>query len=329
VRRTGIGGSDVAAILGMDRRRGPLAVYLSKRGEAPPERSARLNRSARRGHRLEGLVAEFFAEETGLRVLDTPGTLRHVDRPWMLANPDRIVLTPGDTAGLASPHNRVLECKTRTWRSARSEDWGGEEPPDGPALQAYWYQAVTGYRGAYVAGLIDDDLTVFELADDPDLIDHLVTFCERWWHDHVAAGVPPAPDGSKATAELLSRLWEVDPEAVAEVDADRVIELVAHRDRLSEEADRIGAEITRTDNELRSLLGDAEVGADRLGRTLLTWRQNGTFAPARFADAHPDIVAAHQRQTTVPDWDAIKTAHPDEYRAHRARVLRISKDARP
>ena len=39
VRRTGIGGSDVAAILGMDHNRGPLHVYLDKRGELPEERA--------------------------------------------------------------------------------------------------------------------------------------------------------------------------------------------------------------------------------------------------------------------------------------------------
>jgi putative phage-type endonuclease len=145
-RATGVGGSDVAAILGMDAHRGALAVWLEKTGQAPQRRDARLERSARRGHRLESLVAEFFAEETGLTVLDSPGTLQHVDHPHWIANPDRLTVA---TAGIGRDDVSVLECKSRTWRSARFEGWHGEEAPDRPAIQAHWYLTVTGYRTAY------------------------------------------------------------------------------------------------------------------------------------------------------------------------------------
>lgn len=47
-RLTGIGGSDVAAILGMDRYRGPLHVWRAKRGELDQQRDIRLERSALR-----------------------------------------------------------------------------------------------------------------------------------------------------------------------------------------------------------------------------------------------------------------------------------------
>src|SRR3546814_1758627 len=89
-----------------------------------------------------------------------------LDHPHWIANPDRLALAPDSQAG---DEVGVLECKTRTWRSAQVENWRGDEAPDGPALQAHWYLTVTGYRAAYVAGLIDDDLTWFRLERDDEL----------------------------------------------------------------------------------------------------------------------------------------------------------------
>lgn len=315
-RTVGVGGSDVAAILGMDSHRGPMHVYLDKRGELEEQRSETLDRAARRGNQLEGLVAELFAEETGLAVATAPGMFAHVDRPWMIANPDRIVGGDG-----------ILECKTRTWRSAQRENWDGEEAPDGPALQAYWYRAVTGYSTAHVAGLVDDEFRQWRLPDDRELLDHLTEYVTTWWHDHVVAGVAPKVDGSKATTKLLSHLWDATPEKVTEVDAAEVLILRAEMAELETQAAAVKKELARVKNRMAELIGTGEI-AMAGGRELYSRKQNGTFAAARFAAAHPEIVAAHQKTVTVPDWDAIKTTFPQEYRAHRARVLRVPKDTR-
>ncbi|MDX3109714.1 YqaJ viral recombinase family nuclease [Nonomuraea angiospora] len=323
VRRQGIGGSDVAAILGMDKRRGPLHVYLDKRGELEERREPKLDRSARRGQKLESLVAELFAEETGLTVADSPGTLQHVDHPWMLVNIDRAVFE--QQGGELCGDGGVLECKTRTWRSARSEDWRGEEPPDGPAIQAFWGDAVTGYRKAWVAGLVDDDFVWFQLQYDQELIDHMVEMVGNFWHNHVLAGVPPEPGDLDATDELLSHLWEVkadsmrffSPEEVAEAD-----KLIARRRELLDERKTLKRELGEIENKLKARLGDAEI-ALAPGRELYSWKRNGNFAPKRFREAHPRLAAQYQKRIDVLDVDALKTHQPDKHRAFRARVLRV------
>lgn len=323
VRKQGIGGSDVAAILGMDRHRGPLHVYLDKRGEYEERSDPKLNRAARRGTRLEGLVAEIFAEETGLHVVETPGTFQHAERSWMLVNLDRAVFErQGDDL---NGDGRVLECKTRTWRSARAEDWHGDEPPDGPAIQAYWGMAVTGYRKGHVAGLVDDDFRHFELPWDQELIDHLVKAVSDFWHNHVVAGVPPEPGDLEATDELLSHLWEAkadsmrffSPEEAAE--ADR---LIARRQEIRDQRGELNRELEGIENTLKAKLGDAEI-AIAPGRELYYWRRNGTFAPKRFALAEPDLAAKYRKKVDVLDVDALKIHQPDEYRAHRARKLHV------
>lgn len=323
VRRLGAGGSDVAAILGMDKRRGPLHVYLDKRGELEERRDPKLDRSARRGQKLESLVAELFAEETGLTVADSPGTLQHADHSWMLVNIDRAVFEI--EGGELSGEGGVLECKTRTWRSARAEDWRGDEPPDGPAIQALWGCAVTGYRKAWVAGLVDDDFRHFQLAYDQELIDHLVKSVSDFWHNHVVPGVPPEPGDLESTDELLSHLWDVkadsmrffSPQEVAEAD-----KLITRRRELLAERKELKRELGEIENTLKARLGDAEI-AVAPGRELYYWRRNGTFAPKRFREALPDLAAKYRMKVDVLDVEALKVHQPDEYREHRARQLHV------
>ncbi|MEV7684518.1 YqaJ viral recombinase family protein [Streptomyces bungoensis] len=319
MRQAGIGGSDVAAILGMDTYRGPLHVWLEKTGQAPERRDTRLDRSARRGHRLEGLVAEFFAEESGLTVLDAPGTLQHVDRPYWIANPDRLVVAP-DTAG--RDELGIWEGKTRTWRSARLEGWHSEEAPDRPALQAHWYLTVTGYRFAYVAGLIDDDLEWWRLERDDELCDLLADAVDRFWCEHVLTGIPPKADGLQATAELLARLWDAREEATVEVDPVETMLLKQRRRELKEELEDLGNQLTEVENQLRANAGTAEV-ATIGGRPAYTWRQNGQFAAARFRDAEPELAAQYSHLIRAVDTERLARELPEIYRKYRARVLRV------
>ncbi|GAA2107602.1 YqaJ viral recombinase family protein [Streptomyces synnematoformans] len=324
VRRTGVGGSDVAAIVGLDVHRGPRHVYLAKRGELDGRLPGRAGRAARRGHRLEGLVAEFFTEDTGLVVRDAPGTLAHADHPHWLANPDRIAWRDDDGT-LTDPS--VLECKTRTWRSAKSEDWTGDEPPDVPAIQTHWYLAVTGYERGYVAGTVDDDFYWWRIDRDDELIAMLTDAVDTFWHEHVVPGVPPPVDGSAATTDLLARLFDVQPEKTLEVDPVGTAVLLARRRELKERADAAADALAAVDNALKDQLGDAEV-ATAGGRVLYTWRANGNFASARFREAEPELAREYQRHAPVVDTDRLADEDPETFHRFRARRLHIP-EARP
>ncbi len=56
-RRKGIGGSDAATVLGLNPYQDPYALYLDKRGEAPPEDEDFLKESRYWGSVLEAPVA--------------------------------------------------------------------------------------------------------------------------------------------------------------------------------------------------------------------------------------------------------------------------------
>jgi putative phage-type endonuclease len=313
-RRRGIGGSDIAAILGMDPYRSPLEVFLDKLGERPDvPRSVELSEAAAWGHRLEPVVAAAFAERTGLRPVPAPGMLAHVERPWMLATVDRLFAedVEGEPAG-------VLEVKTR---SAYQLDEWADGVPDAPALQTHWYLTVTGYARAYVAALIGGQrLIVHRIERDDGLAAHLVEAAGDFWR-RVQHREPPPVDGSPATAELLAHLYDVTPDAVTVADPD-VLPLVEERRALKARAQQLADELADVETRLKAAAGAAEVVKVR-GEVAFTWKANGAFATRRFAEAHPELAATYTRTVEALDVERLAAERPDLYRAFRARRLHI------
>lgn len=313
VRRAGVGGSDVAAVLGMNKYRGPVEVYLDKVGELPDRpRDPELDEAAFWGNTLEPVVADVFAKRTGLHVTNGPGTLAHVERPWMLANLDRVALEPGTLGSVG-----VLEIKTRS--AFQLDEWR-DGVPDGPALQTHWYLAVTGYSHAHVAALVGGQrLVVHRVERDEQLVEHLVALVGEFWQ-HVEDRTPPAVDGSAATAELLGRLYDVRPDAVTLADPGEVEPLLDELAALKVREQQLADERRAVESRLKAIAGEAEVVQCR-DEVAFTWRQNGPLAAKRFRAEHPGL--AEQYTRLVPSLDTARLAaeHPDTYRAHRARRL--------
>lgn len=177
-RRAGIGGSDVAPILGLSKWRTPLDVYLDKRGELPEQED---NAAMHWGRTLEPIIRQEYANQTGATVTVPDSILAHPQYPFMLASLD------GVTDAL-----RVFEAKT----ARASEGWGepgSDEIPDAYALQVQHYMAVTGYQFADVAVLIGgSDFRIYTVAADHELQDEIIQACRVFW-ERVESGNPPEP----------------------------------------------------------------------------------------------------------------------------------------
>ena len=98
-RRTGIGGSDISAILGLSPWRSPVHVWLDKTGQAPDEPPANAE-AMYWGKTLEDVVAREYAQRTGRRVQRVNAILRHPQHEWMLGNIDRAIVAEGSRARL-------------------------------------------------------------------------------------------------------------------------------------------------------------------------------------------------------------------------------------
>ncbi|QKW51702.1 YqaJ viral recombinase family protein [Streptomyces buecherae] len=313
-RRSGIGGSDVAAVLGMNKYTSAHEVYLDKRGELALDRPQHpgLAEAAFWGLTQEPTIARVFSERTGLAVVEGPGTLAHVERRWMLANVDRYVIEPP-----AAEPSSLLEIKTR---SAYQLDEWLSGVPDGPALQTHWYLAVTGYSHAHVAALLGGNrLLIHRVERDEALVEHLVSLVGEFWQG-VLDGTPPPVDGSEATEELLGHLYSVRAGAVTVADPAEVLPLLDRRRELKAREARTVDALREIDNRLKAVAGEAETVKVR-DQVAFTWKQNGPLSTKRFTTAHPDLAQQYTHRVDALDTKRLAAERPTEFRAHRARRL--------
>ena len=100
-RKLGIGGSDVAAIMGISPFATIRDLYNDKLGIEPLIEEEESNWVAKEvGHRLEDLVAEIFAKKTGLTVFPVRKMFRHPLYPFMLADVDFFIIFPDGSYGI-------------------------------------------------------------------------------------------------------------------------------------------------------------------------------------------------------------------------------------
>lgn len=265
LRRTGIGSSEIAAVLGLSPHAGPLDVYRAKVEGLEVEETDVM----RRGRHVEGAVAEWYAEETGATLVPV-STLVSAANPRVLATPDRFAtFAPGP--GRAVGETRTLEVKTARW--SMLSQWGEAGSADVPqhyALQVAWELAVTQHQRADVAVLFGgDDFRIYHLARDLELEGMLLEAGEKFWRDHVAPQKPPPVDGSKGSADWLAKRF---PKAGANLlpATDLAAAWAARlREALAMKANATAKAAAAT-AQLKAIIGDEQGVAGDFGR--ITWK---------------------------------------------------------
>ena len=275
-RRKGIGGSDVAAIIGINPWQTPLDVYLDKTGQTPLETPD--NPAMYWGRQLEDLVAQEFALRTEKTVQRRNNSYVHPDHEFLRANLDRYIV--GERA--------VLECKTASEWS--KDEWG----PNGsntdtdadcvPMMylcQVMHYMTVTGYHHAYLAVLIGGrDYRMYEIPYNEAIAGKLLAKCRSFWK-RVIDKCPPAPVNPKDVENFFPGKDALETCATATNEIHG--QLARYRELKKGISDKY-AEIDELRTEITGFMGNNSVLVDEEGKTLATWKaskdkQTRTFRP--------------------------------------------------
>ncbi len=280
-RRTGIGGSDVAAILGLSRWKSPLDVYLEKTSQAEPVAETE---PMRWGTLLEPVILAEFSRRTGVVVEKPRDIIRDPGCPWMLASLD----------GWAPELEAVVELKTARSAEGWGEDGSGEIPAYYQTQVAH-YLAVTGARIAFVPVLIGAaEFRVYQVERDDLLIRDMVEAERAFWHDHVLAGVPPEP----VNAADAARLWGRDNGETIEV-AGEIADDVEELRHLKAQAKEIEERIGSIEDRMKVAFREASA-ISYCGRTLATFKAQTRkgFDTKSLSAAHPDLAEQFRTETT-------------------------------
>ena len=268
LRRSGIGASEVAAVVGEDPWTTPLDVCLRKWGSAEQEKPSL---AARLGNLIEEPICALYAEETGSALVPC-GTLRHPDYPWALATPDRAAFVgrpPWQGIDQREQLGGALGLVQAKHASMRDRKLfgalGTDEVPTRFILQCTWEMGVTGMRRDDLPVLFDKaDFGIWRVDWNEDLWRSLLELVGRFWRDHVVTGKPPPIDASDSYKDWLYRrhpTFERDAKKkgvlTAVVDGCDVDALVKRWALAGSFRDAIDLARKQMGNELRALIGNA------------------------------------------------------------------------
>lgn len=271
-RRKGIGGSDVAPILGLSPWRTAYQIWEEKLHlrdgqEKTPEMSY--------GLLVEPALRQWYSNETG-RVVRLPDKIMvHPQHSFMLANLDGL-----------TDDGRVIEIKTA--RSSR--DWG---EPGTDEIPAYYQTQIQHYL--MVTGLVVADVVVsfsgsmpevYECHADQELQDIILEKETEFWK-LVESKTPPDPI---TYSDMIARFKKSTTASVVASEkclmALEYLKTCRHNIK-EEEKDEESYKAL-----IMSELGEADTLVDSEGKVLLTWKQGKPtrrFNAKAFQVDHPDL----------------------------------------
>lgn len=206
-----VGGSDVAAILGLSPYATPTDVWRRlTTGEVPTDEDST---AMQRGRYLEGGLLDWYTDQHAPQGCG----IKRDDRTtieWRRATLDASVWVDGTLVG-------IVEVKTdarNDYPGGEVHDWTQGEPiPPHYACQIAWYLHITGAQWCDVVSLGRDQmLACTRLHRDEAVIGAVVRQVEAWRTRYVLTGTPPPPTSHEDVASRQRPTKDPIPEATEE-----------------------------------------------------------------------------------------------------------------
>lgn len=240
-----LGASEAAAVLGLDKYRSPMSVWLAKRaaraGErlAPEDRPDFVREAAEWGQVLEPVIRGKYALTTGRMVyvpqqsIATPplGARDGLpDSAWLRCTPDGFVI---GGANPANGHSLVEECvggfvpadavgllQVKTCSAYKADEWTDGVPP-AYEVQVRVEMAVCQLPWCDVVCLVGGQRYVgpFRIHRDVNIESNILTDLRAFWQ-HVLDGTPPPVDASEAWHRHASSQMKHGSKLAIEADDD-------------------------------------------------------------------------------------------------------------
>ena len=261
-----IGGSDVAAILGVSPWKSPFRLYQEKTGAYVEEITLAKQRIFDRGHRWEPVVVEMLIDELQDRGHDVQiiaRNARYLDRyfPYLACELDLELRIDGEE------HNAEI----KTVHPFAAKDWGEQDTDEIPiyyAAQVMHGLMVKPRRRSIVAALIGvDDLRVHQIERDEETIAAIRAKEVEFWRRVQERDAPP-PE----TSDDVKWLYAKDCGIVMEADDDLQAQ-VTHLAGLKAEAKRIESAEEVTATRIKCAMGHASTLIYQ-GRKIASWKSN-------------------------------------------------------
>ena len=287
VRNDSIGGSEAAAIVGMNPWKSEYTLWLEKTGQSQQEDISE-NECVHFGTILEQVVADEFCRREGKKVRKC-GLFRSNKYPFMTASFDRLLV--GEDAG--------LECKTSN--AFKREEWDEGEIPPNYYVQCQHYMLVSGLPRWYIACLIGGNHFVSWVVERNDDDIAALEQAEIAFWDKVQRHIMPEVDGSESSTDSLKKMYkggQAEPVMLPKESMD----LLKRLDELKALKADIDSQTQDIKNKLCAMLGDNEIGIIGEGdnERKVTWKTvNGkvTIDSKKLKKDLPDVFEKYSKKS--------------------------------
>lgn len=278
-----IGGSDSAAVVGMNAFSSAYSLWAEKTGKIPGFSG---NLATEVGAYLEDFVARKFAEVTGKKVKNCNYSFLNSEYPFAIANIDREIV--GEDAGL----------EIKTTDSLNLKKFKNGEYPENYYVQCVHYMAITGKKKWYLAVLIGNkDFRWFTIERDEAEIKALMN-AERDFWECVKNDTPPAIDGSRATTESISTIY-------ADSNDEDTVDLMCYKKELAlyrvlgEQIKELQKKQDEMANRIKAFMCESSIGFCDEYKVSWKTRNRKTFDISKFAEDNPDIdISTYYKETS-------------------------------
>ena len=279
MRKKYIGGSDSAAVVGLNEFLSPYALWCEKCGITPEFEG---NLRTEFGSFNEEFVAQWFSRVTGKKVTRSNFSFVNDKYPWAVADIDRFVV--GEDA--------ILECKTVNELTLKH--YANGDYPARFYCQVQHYMAVLDKKMAYLAVMIGTgrDFRIYEIERNDAEIDALMD-AEKQFFEHMQTNTPPPIDGSESTKEAIlaqqtggGKQPEEEPEPLDLTEKRKMLETYFEIDAAIKQLEEQQSSIK---NQLMEAMGEAWRGVCEGYSISYKPQERKTFDWKKLQKEHPSL----------------------------------------
>lgn len=300
-RQSGVGASEVAALLGLDPFKSAADVIAIKRGDVTPSNEPP-SEAAEIGAALEDGIARLVARRLDCQIVKPTATYKH-SGGILFANLDRQV----ERAARGMPPVEIKD-------TGRVEEW--KQPGSVPIVEAVPLRvllqvqtqilcagATRGVIGVMLNAYGRKTIAVYDVPRIDSICERIVDTVHRIWQHHVVGDEPMPASLGTYSADVLS-LIEPTPGVVAKIDPVLVAEW-RRADAMAKACEKV-ADTLRA--RVETAIGDGEAGVGEFGAVNIKKITAKRFDSKKFEADHPDLYAKY----LVESWYRRVTAKLDK-----------------
>lgn len=281
-RKQLIGGSDVAAILGVSKWKTPFQLYQEKIGAFVEEITPEKQKVFDRGHRWEPVVIEMMVDELKSRGHD----VEIIARNERYLDPEYSFLACEIDVELRID-GEELNGEIKTVHPFAAKEWGEPETDEVPiyyAAQVMHGLMIMPRRRSIIAALIGaDDLRIHFMARDEETITGIRAKEIEFWQRIQDKNPPPPID-----PEDVKWLYQRDGGTAIAASYD-ILEMVQHLKDMKARAKEQEGQIELLSARIKAFMGTNAVLLGPDGKPLAAWKNNKDSIVTDYKAAYLDL----------------------------------------